>query len=859
MSRLILTIMAILLMPFTYAQHSTIKKQMTRIERAYDVHFIYDSSIDLKKQVKNYIIDNPSLNNELTLIFKNSDIKWEIKENYVLLKKIKRFRVSGTVREKGNREPLIGATIIDTCNNSGTYSMPNGFFTMVTYEGKRVIKCQYMGYKTATIELDVKRDTIITIEMTPRVEEIEEIIVVSQNIGIYDESIGKVTISANNINSVPALVGEKDIIKSLHYIPGVHNSSEGRSDLVVRGGETDQNLILLDGVPIYNISHVGGFFSIFNSDAIRGVSLYKSTFPARFGGRLSSVVDIHTKEGNKEDFTGSVSLGIIAAKVNLEIPIIKGKTSLMVSGRRTFLDLFMDAFQDNDDKVVVGFYDTNLKLHHKFSEQLSIYLTAYKGDDILSNSYSFKDTNPANIDGHSLLKQNWKWGNSIATLVVDYITTPKLTLRGSVSYNRYRYNAKSNGNLESELWGGITDVQNIDVDYNSIIEDYSINFNGDYALTEGHYFRVGASATLHRYRPNLMVITNDIKPDGNVVGTNTTNAFEYALFAEDDWYISHALQANIGIRYSNYIVDGVNHSGFEPRASFSYNISENFSLKAGYSTMRQYIHQLTSNTSLFQADLLVPISGDIPTMKSRQYSMGGYFILPHNFNLSAEIYYKDMNGLLEYSNGASFNDIQNYWEQSVINGVGYAYGFELLLERRVGKTTGALSYAYSRSKRQFNEINHGKWFLAKSDKPHSLNINISQKLSKKWEVSALWTYHSGIIISLPLETIPTMKNPFDEVISYEPNEQINERNNYRMPSYHRLDISFNYIRNRGREDRYGVWNFSIYNLYNRQNGYSTYRRYGDRDYGGVVEGELGHLVQTSLLSIIPSVSYTYNF
>ncbi len=856
MRKIILTTLLLFVSLFAKAQSEEVKEHLKSIETQYNVSFIYDSSLDFGRV--NLSAPKSTLDESLHQLFAKSKIAWEVKDQYVLLKLSARFSIGGVVRDAASGEPLIGATIIVDNTLNGAYTNEKGFFSLSAKQGCHRLTYHYIGYKTKSIVVDLQCDTLINTSLSMQSQTVDEVVVVGDMNSVENTQIGRTNLTSIRIKSTPALLAESDVIKSLQTVAGVQSSSEGKSDLVVRGGSPDQNLILLDDMPLYNMNHVFGFFSVFNTDAISGVSFYKSSFPARFGERLSSVVDIHTKEGNKEKFTGSASLGLLTGKVNLEIPIIKGRTSLMLSGRRSFLDLFMGEFQEDDNMTLFKFYDLNAKLHHRFSDRLSMSLSGYLGEDKLSNDY----TPTYHYDDYTIINskmfQKWQWGNRLATASIDYIASPSLTLKSTLHYNRYSYNTVSN--QESEVEGVEEEPQFSKLLYSSQIEDFSFNIGGNYTPTNRHHLRFGAVATHHRYRPEALVIENNNSQGGvNSREKSMMPAEEIAAYIEDDWKITDRLRTNVGLRYSLYAVEGKSYQGVDPRISLNYSATDKFSLKAGYSIMQQYIHLLSSSSMLFQTDLWVPATDKVPPMRSSQYTIGGYLKLPYNLTLSSELYYKDMSGVIEYGNGASFEGVQSGWEDKVTSGIGRAYGVEFTLERRVGKTTGALSYTLSRSERKFDDLNGGEWFLSKYDRTHVISANVAHKFNDKWSISASWIYQSGSLLTIPLEQIPTLNNPFTGDIYSIYVDQIDSRNNYRSPAYHRLDLGVNYTRNRGNKERYGVWNFTIYNAYNRMNTWNMYVMYGEPQPDGTIEGNEPNLMQTTLFPIIPSVSYTYHF
>ncbi len=617
--------------------------------------------------------------------------------------------------------------------------------------------------------------------------------------------------------------------------------------------------MLLDGNPLYNINHLFGFLSVFNTDALKNVTLYKSSFPARFGGRLSSVIDINTKDGNKEKFTGSATLGLLAAKFNIEGPLIKDKTSFTLSARRSYADLFMGKFQEWTDKEGNSrdnfyFYDLNAKLHHKFNNKTSFHAMAYNGMDSYKNRMQEKD-----IPGertNSSTHQDWSWGNTILAVRFNRSLTGNLFMNANLSYNRYAYRTSIEEKfnfIESEKEKSAHNS----LRYDSGIRDYTGSLEWEYIPSTRHYVRTGLQFILHYFRPEVFRFSENTDLKSTAHPSAKMHAKETAVYMEDEWTVARQFILNGGLRLSTFHVREKIYATLDPRFSVRYLLDGNTSVKAGYSRMQQYIHLLSNNSLLFQTDLWVPVTDKVTPMNSNQYSIGVYKAFNRLFDFSIETYYKTMDNVIEYKDGASFSGSSVSWEDKVEAGKGCSYGMELSVEKRLGKLTGSAAYAWAKTERRFERINDGKWFPARFDRRHTANLYLSYRLNKKIVLTTQWTYASGDRMTIPLMIVEAADIPD----AWKPSTglmQFDHRNNYRLPAYHRLDIGMNYTPKK-EGARYGVWNFSIYNLYNRMN---TFKLYVQTEVKKDANGKNIYtrlLRKITLFPVLPSISYTYNF
>ena len=651
----------------------------------------------------------------------------------------------------------------------------------------------------------------------------------------------------------------------------MQSGTEGSSNIYVRGGGPDQNLILLDGVPVYNVNHLFGFFSVFNADAIKNVELLKGGFPARYGGRLSSVLDIRMKEGNKKEFKGSGNIGLVSSKLTLEGPLFSEKTSFIVSGRRTYFDLLTrPIIKAIENGVNAGyfFYDLNAKINHTFSDKSRLYLSAYSGKDQVYDEYDFQyiEEDKKYVNTY---RDNLGWGNLTSALRWNYMFNNQLFSNTTITYSRYKFAVEQRYNQgvsfldESE---NIQDYENTtNFEYISGINDWSGKIDFDYRPSPDHYIKFGIHNTYHTFRPgiNVFQVSNQTSSTASIdtsYGNVDIPAYEFNAYAEDDYKITEKLKANLGLHYSFFNVENKFYHSLQPRVSMRYLFSEWFSAKAAYSQMSQYIHLLSNSSIGLPTDLWLPVTKKVKPLHSEQYALGFFYNWNNKFDISIEGFYKNMDNLIEYKEGASFFELASGWQDKIEIGRGWSYGGEFFVQKDFGNTTGWIGYTLSWSKRQFDSISFGKVFPAKYDRRHDVSIALSHELKNGNEIGLTWVYGTGNAVTLPFEKYPSsniinMPAYREYEYYYDYNVQrIETRNNYRMPSYHRLDLSYNVHKKKDWGEL--IWNFSVYNAYNRQNPFFLFFGYDD-DYRGPNDGRV--LKQLSLFPIIPSIGVSFKF
>jgi hypothetical protein len=792
------------------------------------------------------------------------------------------YTISGSITDAQTGETLISSSVYDANSKQGVVANLYGFYSLTLPRGPVQIQYSYVGYAPYSVHFDLSKDTVINVRLGESAL-LQEVVVTGnrQELGVQGSQMSAISVPVAQIKAIPTLFGENDLIKALQLLPGVQAGAEGFTGFYVRGGGPDENLFLLDGVPVYNINHLGGFFSVFNSDAVKNVTLYKGGFPARFGSRLSSVLDVRMNDGNTKKLHGNFSIGIISSKINLEGPLLSEKTTFNISARRTYFDILAKPFiqaaasDDNTERVNAGyyFYDLNAKISHKLSDKDRLYLSFYMGDDVLSTNTRTEGRHsetaggglPQEIATTEKLKLNWNWGNLLTVLRWNRILTNKLFMNTTATYTRYR----SGLGVGQSYHSTSPNEPNTDVTltYKSGIEDFSGKIDWDYTPNPNHDIKLGVDYIHHLFRPGVYVAKMNEEqnvPIDTVVGDHNIASHEIAVYLEDNISLGRFIKANAGLRYSAFFVQDRFYQSLQPRLSLRALINRDLSFKTAYSYMSQYIHLLSNNTISLPTDLWVPVTRRIVPMESNQWSAGLFYNLNQWVELSLESYYKTMNNLIEYKDGATFLNADSGWEDKVSSGKGWAYGVELLAQKTLGKTTGWVGYTWSKTERQFDrpgeELNFGKVFPAKYDRRHDFSIVVTHKFSDRIDVSATWVYSTGNCATLGLQEYEGLEIPGhtatgrskDNSLTY-----ISYRNNYRNPDYQRLDLGINFHK----QKKHGIrtWSIGVYNACNRMNPFFVYpdsKGYYDTNHQ---YKERKVLTKVTVFPIIPSVSYSYSF
>lgn len=767
-----------------------------------------------------------------------------------------KITVSGTVKDKESGETLIGVNIFDKKNQKGATTNNFGFFSYSTFEKEIELIFSYVGYEPILYSLKLERDTTVNVTLSPAGLLNEVMIEGERSDPIQENSqMGSVSVPIREIKNLPALMGEVDIFKVIQLLPGVQSGSEGTSGLYVRGGSPDQNLILLDGVPVYNASHLFGFFSVFNDGAVNNVELIKGGFPARYGGRLSSVIDISMKEGNMKEFKGEGSIGLIASKITLEGPLAKDRTSFLVSGRRTYLDMIarpiIKSSTGGDEDLGYYFYDLNAKVNHIFNPKNRLYLSFYGGDDTgyskYKNTWKQKDgVNQSNEEA------GLGWGNRITAIRWNRIFNERLFANFTGTFTQYKFRVFTDyEDIFTPNLGKPTRETYVS-DYFSGIRDLALKADFEFIPNPDHYIRWGGMWIQHRFTPGVFASRENQRPEIRE-GGKPSDSQEFSFYLEDDFSLGRRFKFNIGTHFSGFLAETKSYHSLQPRFSARYLLNTNSSIKASYVQMAQFIHLLTNAGLGLPTDLWVPSTDKIGPQESWQAAAGYFRKLGTGLEFSAELYYKDMQGVIEYQDGASFLNTTSDWQDKVVSGEGRSYGMELLLQKKTGKTTGWIGYTLSKTERRFDEVNFGRWFPFRYDRRHDISLTAVHQLSEKIDLSGTWVFGTGNFITVPTQryqhATTVIRDGFTRYgglyLDY-----IESRNNFQMRSYHRLDLGINFHK----EKKWGkrTWNISIYNVYSRLNPF-----YMDISFN--YDLQRNQLRQFSLFPIVPSASYRFTF
>lgn len=750
------------------------------------------------------------------------------------------YSVSGTVKDKKNGELLIGVTVkVSEDPSINVVANEYGFYSLSLPEGNYTIIISNSGYKD--FEQQIKVDQNIKLDL-PLIQQeaisksIDEVVItgIKKDKNLSSAQMGTETLSIKNIEKLPVLFGEKDVMKTIQLLPGIKSNGEGSSGFSVRGGATDQNLILLDEAPVYNASHLLGFFSTFNSDALKDASIIKGNSPAQYGGRLSSVLDVKMKDGNNQDYNVNGGIGLISSRLSVEGPIQKEKSSFIVSGRRTYADLFLKTNKDYKDNKLY-FYDLNLKANYQLNENNRLYLSAYFGRDVLGLGNTFSTD----------------WGNTTATLRWNSIINSKLFSNTSFIYSNYDYkiSLKSNDNV---------------FDLNSKIQDWNLKQDFTWFAGNKHSIRFGLQSIYHTLTPS--------SASGTSVSSfprNPRYSWENALYINDDYKATEKLTINYGVRLSLFSVLGgdtfntyengnLTESRFlekgklgktyinpEPRITANYRINEVSSVKGGYSRNTQNLHLLSNSNSGNPTDQWIGSSYTVKPEIADQISAGySRNFKNNNYEINAEVYYKSMQNQIDFKNGAQIGfDTGSDVENELLFGKGRAYGLELIAKKKSGKLTGWISYTLSKTERKINGINNNEWYNARMDKTHDLSVVATYQFNEKWSMSGLFLYSTGNAV-----TFPTGKYELNGQTIF----QYSNRNADRMPAYHRMDLSATYEPISNKRFK-GSWTFGIYNLYGRENAYTI--TFEDNPNNP----ETTRAMQTSLFRWVPNITYNFKF
>jgi hypothetical protein len=765
-----------------------------------------------------------------------------------------KYTISGYLKDAKNGEALIGVTVYKKNSQLGTVTNPYGFYSLTLPAGNDTIVFSFIGYKTIFKPVNLNGNQTISIELSDEGTETAEVLITAEkadaNVKSMEMSVAKLDIK--QIQKMPALLGEVDIIKSIQLLPGVTTVGEGASGFNVRGGNIDQNLVLMDEAPVYNSSHLFGFFSIFNPDAVKDVKLIKGGIPAQYGGRASSVLDIRMKEGNSKKLEVNGGLGTIFSRISIEAPILKDKASFIIAGRRSYIDVLAKPIlakkQPDLKDAKFYFYDLTAKFNWRINDKNTVFASGYFGRDVFGAGFKFN------------------WGNSTATLRWNHIFNNKLFMNMSTFYSNYQYNLgfKSEGTSQK-------------FDWTSNIINYSVKPDFTYYLNNKNTIKFGAQAILFTFKPGDAVITAENGSQSNILLANQYGT-EYAVYIDNEQKLTPRLTVQYGIRWSlfNYMGKGTKYSyrdtipneskpfekeekiasgqiiksynNPEPRLAVNYTINDKSSVKLGYNRMSQYLHIVSNTAASTPLDIYTPATNNVKPLISDQVTLGYFRNFKDNmFETSAEIYYKNLQNQLDYVDNANLL-LNKYLEADLVQGKGRAYGFELYVKKAKGKLNGWVSYTLSKTERQVIGISNGEWFLSKYDRTHNINTVLIYDLNKRLSFSANFLFQTG--------TPATFPNVKVELQGYSiPYNTQGTRNNYRNTPYHRADIGITYNFKKNDRRRYKqTLVLSVYNVYNRRNAFSIYFR-ESKGTPGTTEAVRYSVVGT----IIPALTYNFKF
>jgi hypothetical protein len=773
-------------------------------------------------------------------MFCNSFAFTSISKEKINSSEVNDFTISGYVKAANTGEAMIGATVsINELVATGVITNSYGFYSITIPEGSYTVTAQFIGYESKSVKIDLNQNTKQDFNLEEKSSNLKEVLITGEKKeeNVTNVQMGTEKISIKAINSIPVLFGEKDILKTIQLLPGIKSAGDGNSGFYVRGGGADQNLILLDEATVYNASHLLGFFSVFNSDAIKDVTVYKGEQPAEYGGRLSSVLDIKMNDGNDQKYSVSGGIGLISSRLNVEGPIVKHKGSFSISARRTYADVFLKLSKDTTlRKTRLYFYDLNAKANYELNDRNKIFLSGYFGRDVLG-------LGNFGID----------WGNATGTVRWNHLFSEKLFSNTSLIYSNYTYkiNLDFSGNQGNII---------------SRIQDYNLKEDFQYYANTKNEIKFGFNSIYHIIIPGEITAASST-PIGKL-NLQNNHEWENGIYISDKYKPFEKLNFEYGLRFSSFSTLGpgvfytYDSSGatidsttylknefaktyfsIEPRIAANFIISKKSSIKASYGRNSQNLHLLSNATTSNPTDLWIPSSKNVKPEISDQYSLGYFRNFKDNtYEFSSEVYYKNLQNQIDYINGAELNFNKNI-ESQLLYGKGRAYGIEFFLKKTYGRFNGWIGYTLSRSERKFDLINNGNYYPAKQDRTHDVSVVGIYKISEKWTISATWVYYTGNAV-----TFPSGK--------YEVNNQVvfyyTERNGYRMPAYHRLDIGATWQRKKTAKFE-SSWNFSVYNAYDHDNAYSISFQQDPND------PTKTQAVQTTLFKIVPSITYNFKF
>ena len=874
------SIIAMLLMlSISASAQESLRARMERIENDFGVSFVYASTLPVDSMPVIGTEYGNGLSTVLENTFAGTGIRYEVRKGNVILSKEKAGRVTrrtvcGFITDKNDGETLIGAAVYARREGAvpvGTVTNEYGFYTLTLEEGDYLLEASYLGYSVQRMDVDMTKDRNVSFSMIPDAVIEAAAVTAGRDAGITSPRAGSTILSSTLRDNTAAVFGEPDILKTLQMLPGVQNAMDGFSGINVRGGGVDENLILLDGSALYNTEHLLGLTSAFSPEMVKKVTVYKSAFPARYGGRTSSVVDVRTKDGNLKETHGLVSLGLISDKVYVEGPLKKDKASFSVSGRMMQTGVFAPVMKAFGVPANYWFYDLNAKLSWILTGKDRLYAGFFNGNDMFKyndpqeNYTHYYDENYAAYDKYVTENNDLRllWGNMLGTLRWSHVYSPKMFSNLTVAANRYGMNL-SHGQETNVNDDGIESYSASFFSMSSGIRDLHSQMDFDYTPVPEHKVKFGAELIGHRFRPEASFGIDRSGEDGQISTDRRTDiqkgsfhsGLEASVYAEDNMEILDWLTVCPGFRLSTYFADGETYVIPEPRLSLKADINDALFTKLSATRMAQYVHMLSSGNTSLPTDMWVPVTKDIKPLVSDQISAGIYYTGLAGWDISAEGYWKTMDNVLEYLevNPSLFSSVN--WENNVAMGQGRSYGLEFMVEKTAGKATGMVAYTLSKSDRVFPDgsINNGERFPYTYDRRHKLNAMLNYSFSGRVDLTASFTFASGSWYTLPARHVlsagPEKYPDWDLCIT--------ERNNYRLPPVHHLDLGVNFRKPKPRGER--IWNIGIYNVYGAHNPTLLDISTNDSEFENpnIPDGAIV-ITRRSFFMFLPSVNYTRKF
>ena len=872
---------------------ATLLQQMEWLHQAKKINFVYDASLKVDVPYEGPDIRRMSVKKALKTLFQKTEFEYTINANYVILKRRqkqqistphtninhkvqqaqRRHTLSGYVRDESG-ESLINATIYDLTHGIGTTTNEYGFFSLTLPEGEHQLRISYVGYADLVEKVKLEKDRHCDISLRADVKLPEVVVNGDLNSPLLTTQTGKRSFSAKDIKTEFSLMSSPDVVKTLQRVSGVAEGQELASGLYVHGGNGDENLFLIDGTPLYQINHAVGLFSSFNADVVKNIDFYKSGFPARYGGRLSSVVDVRTADGNMNHFHGAYRIGLLDASLQFEGPIIKGKTSYNIGLRRSWADVLTRPLSkwlsEKDDKVSLGYYfmDLNAKVTHRFNDRSKIYLSIYHGND----SWNVKDVaDDSKGDGfqegmgYYYDKTHFKlaWGNFNVALNWNYLFSPKLFANFTAVYthNRSKLYSLDDERYVNPSTNKDSQIYHLEHRYYSTIDDLGYRTEFDYRPNAYHHIRFGHDFTMHQFRPQTYMQLNYVGQTADKIDTTSVNghnqhkSYELSAYAEDEIILNSRWNVNVGFNMGLFHVGSKCFLHIDPRFALKYQLSHDVSLKASFTQMTQYVHKISNSYLDLPTDYWVPTTEKLKPMRSYQLSAGVYAQPNSHWQLSLEGYYKMSRHLMQYTSWVGVEPPADKWDDMVMDGKGLFYGMEADAVYRTDHLTLSGSYTLSWNKRKYEDF-YPDWYYDKFDNRHKLNLSLRYAFNKKVSCFAVWYYHTGNHATVPtqLASLPQLPDAGGHLYSgwagsYDYVYAI--PNNLTLPAYHRLDLGFDFrhVTKHGHER---IWNLSIYNAYCHLNS-----MYVKIDYDE--EKQQFKAKNKAFIPILPSFSYTIKF